>query len=90
MIFMFIRILCSASLGCYEAHLGNICRVDIIIKLFLFLVIQNSVFLDEIFIHKCYRVLVTLILPCFSSPGPCYLPNIFPYSLFHFHVHLTF
>lgn len=53
MIFMFIGILCSASLGCYEARLGNICRVDIIIKWFLFLVIQNNVFHDEIFIHKC-------------------------------------
>lgn len=88
MIFMFIGILCSFSLGCCEAHLGNICRVDIIVKWFLFVVIQNNAYYDEIITHKCYRVLVTL--PCFSSPGPCYHPNSFPYSLFHFRVPLTF
>lgn len=87
MIFMFIGILCSLSLGCCEAHLGNICRVDIIVKWFLFVVIQNNAYYDEIITHKCYRVLVTL--PCFSSPGPCYHPNSFPYSLFHFCVPLT-
>lgn len=59
-------------------------------KMVSFFVIQNNVFHDEIFIHTCYHVLVTLILPCFSSPGPCYHPSSFLYCLFHFHVHLRF